>query len=75
MWEMIKVVTTEMVENEIGRVSEIFEKVKEDLVTKTDNILARNKKSISNIKNTWATFFEKYDKALQVMQRRYAQSN
>lgn len=67
---MTKVTTTEMVENEIGRVSEVFERVKDDMVNKTDSILARNKKSISNIKNTCATFFEKYDKALQVMQRR-----
>lgn len=70
MCDMTKVAATEMVENEIGRVSEIFEKVKDDMVTKTDNILMKNKKSISNIKNTCATFFDKYDQALQFMQRR-----
>ena len=48
----MKITTTETIENEIGRVSEVFEKVKDELVEKTDNILKKNKKSISNIKNT-----------------------
>lgn len=49
---MTKVAVTEMVEGEILRVGEIYEKVKNELVNKTDEILKRNKKSISNIKNS-----------------------
>ena len=75
MCDMMKITTTETIENEIGRVSEVFEKVKDELVEKTDNILKKNKKSISNIKNTCATFFDKYDQALQFMQRRFDNIN
>ena len=46
MCDMMKITTTETIENEIGRVSEVFEKVKDELVEKTDNILKKNKKSI-----------------------------
>jgi hypothetical protein len=49
---MTKVAATEMVEGEISRVSEVYEKVKNELIHKTDDILKRNKKSISNIKNS-----------------------
>jgi hypothetical protein len=75
LWEMTKVAATEMVEGEISRVSEVYEKVKNELIHKTDDILKRNKKSISNIKNSWASFFDKYDKALSYMQRRFDNIN
>lgn len=75
MCEMTKVTTSEMVENEIIRVGELYDKVKEELIDRTDGILKKNKKSISNIKNTCAIFFDKYDKALMYMQRRFDNIN
>jgi len=72
---MTKMTTSEMVENEIHRISDIYEETKNDLINKTDNILLRNKKSISNIKNTSATFFDKYDQALYSMKRRFDNIN
>jgi F0F1-type ATP synthase membrane subunit b/b' len=75
MCEMTKVTASEMVENEITRISDIYDKVKEELITKTDSILKKNKKSIANIKDTCANFFDKYDKGLQYMQKRFDNIN
>lgn len=42
---------------------------------KTDHILDKNKKSISNIKNRSADYFSRYDKALQYIQKRFDNMN
>ena len=75
MWEMIKITTTEKVDGEVTKLTEVFNEIKENLVERTDAILKKNKKSISNIKNTCAMFFDKYDKALQYMQKRFDNIN
>ena len=75
MWEMIKVTTNEKVDSEVLRLTEVFTEIKDNLIEKTDSILKRNKKSIANIKNSWALFFDKYDKALQYMQKRFDNIN
>lgn len=72
---MTKVTASEMVETEVVRVSEVYEKVKKDLIEKTDGILQQNKKSISHIKSTCANFFDKYDHGLQYMKRRFDNIN
>jgi phage-related tail protein len=71
MSDMTKSTTIEMVEGEVVRVSGIYEKVKTDLIEKTDGILKQNKKSISNIKNTCSNFFDKYDHGLQFVEKRF----
>lgn len=75
MCEMIKMTTSEKVDGEVGKLTEAFNEIKQRLIEKTDEILKRNKKSISNIKNTCASFFEKYDKALNYMQKRFDNIN
>lgn len=49
---MIKITTTEKVDGEVGKLTDAFNEVKNSLIDKTDAILKKNKKSISNIKNT-----------------------
>jgi hypothetical protein len=75
MCDMIKVTTTEKVDGEVGKLTEAFTEVKNSLIVKTEAILLKNKKSISNIKNTCALFFDKYDQALSYMQRRFDNIN
>lgn len=72
---MTKITASEMVESEITKVGEIYEKVKKDLIEKTDGILQQNKKSISHIKSSCANFFDKYDHGLQYMKRRFDNIN
>ena len=50
MCDMIRATTQEKVDTEVQKVSEIFNKVKDEMVQRCESILQRNKKTISNIK-------------------------
>jgi len=50
MCEMIKATTVEKVDSEVHQLSEAFTLIKTELIAKTNSILQKNKKSISNIK-------------------------
>lgn len=52
MCEMIKITTAEKLDSEIYKLSDAFNEIKDSLIEKTDSILKKNKKSISNIKNS-----------------------
>lgn len=75
MCEMIKITTSEKVDGEVEKLTDAFNSIRDSLIEKTDTILKKNKKSISNIKNTCASFFDKYDQALKYMQRRFDNIN
>ena len=52
MCEMIKLTTSEKVDGEVTKLTEVFTEIKDNLIERTDTILKKNKKSIANIKNT-----------------------
>ncbi|CAI2384563.1 unnamed protein product [Moneuplotes crassus] len=75
MVEMMRQETAEKIDTEVAKFTEAFTKIKDELIQKTESILLKNKKSISNIKNRSADYFSKYDTALQYIQRRFDNMN